>query len=75
MVDREGQRVLLPINSIIVPIIIGIRNAFVSLSVARRGDVALPEPVCLSLCGTVSRPFPVDLVVDVAHGDDCSYHA
>jgi len=57
-----------------VPIRIGVRTDWVGLSVARCGNVALPEPVTLGLFGIVSRPLPVDLVVNVAHRDEGSDH-
>lgn len=44
------------------------------LSVGLRRNVALPEPVTLGLFAIVSRPLPIDLVVNVTHRDEGSDH-
>lgn len=41
----------------------------------RLTDIALPEVVRLRLRGFISRELPVDLVLDVAHGDESGHDA
>lgn len=40
--------------------------------IKKRTNNALPEDVGLAFCGSGTGEFPIDLVLDVAHGDERS---
>lgn len=69
IVQKERQVVRLPIDSERMVIGISVRDATFNCTLRIRGDVTLPVKICLARGSIGTREFPVDLVLDIAHGD------